>query len=50
MGKTQKIGWALTKMKLRYKIVKDKKVYTLKQEGTKDAHYKFVRIKSISQK
>lgn len=24
-----------------------KKVYTLKQKGTKDAHYKFVKIKSI---
>jgi len=35
-------------MKLKYKIVKGKKVYTLKQEGTKDAHYKFVKIKSIN--
>jgi hypothetical protein len=36
----------LKKMKLKYKVIKGKKVYTLKQEGTKDAHYKFLRIKS----
>jgi len=33
--------------KLKYKIEKGKKIYTLKQKGTKDAHYKFVKIKSI---
>ena len=31
--------------KLKYTIKKGKKIYTLKQKGTKDAHYKFVKIK-----
>tara|TARA_Y100000034_G_scaffold96937_1_gene118222 strand:- start:1147 stop:1278 length:132 start_codon:yes stop_codon:yes gene_type:complete len=37
--------------KLKYHILKGKKVYTLKSEvkdvSTKDAHYKFVKIKSV---
>lgn len=37
--------------KLRYFLEKGKRVYTLKEENsnqkTKDAHYKFVRIKTI---
>ena len=37
-------------MKLKYYIKDNKKIYTLKQEvneiKTKDAHYKFIHIKS----
>lgn len=38
-------------MKLKYYIKDDKKVYTLKDNisniPTKDAHYKFIKIKSL---
>jgi len=38
-------------MKLKYYIKDNKKVYTLKDSAnnikTKDAHYKFVKIKSV---
>ena len=40
-------------MKLKYYIKVNKKIYTLKSEvnktKTKDAHYKFIHIKSVKQ-
>lgn len=40
-------------MKLKYYEKEGKKVYTLKEkinnEKTKDAHYKFIRIKSLKE-
>ncbi len=45
---------ALFKMKLKYYIKDNKKVYTLKDfvdgKPTKDAHYKFVRITNSVEK
>jgi len=39
-------------MKLRYYIKNNKKIYTLKEkiggEETKSAHYKFIKIKSLT--
>ena len=39
-------------MKLKYYIKESKKIYTLKEKinekDTKDAHYKFVRVKNIT--
>ena len=32
-------------MKLRYFLKGKEKIYTLNQEGTHDAHYKFIKIK-----
>jgi len=31
-------------MKLKYYFKEEEKIYTLKQNGTKDAHYKFVKF------
>lgn len=41
-------------MKLKFYIENNKKIYTLKQEHngkpTKDAHYKYIKIKSCVEK